>query len=212
MTQPKIEGTGHGVPRTLFASDGSNWYAVLVDSDGHVKIDVVSLPLPTDAATATNQTTMITALQLIDDLRAALGSVNTDDLQVDVKTYPGVNALLNIPFGYNDRYLEEKSNLNATAGTNVLLSTVVPAGEVWVANSLVGVNATTNPTAIRLGIYDGATYYTLFEKLTPGSNARVSLNVPMYLKAGDYLFAYFSGCVAGDDLYLDANGYKMKVS
>jgi len=36
-------------------------------------------------ATSANQTTMITALQLIDDLRNALGTVNTDDLQVDVK-------------------------------------------------------------------------------------------------------------------------------
>ncbi len=44
MTQPKIDGVGHGVPRMLFASDGSNWYAILVDSDGHVKIDVVSYP------------------------------------------------------------------------------------------------------------------------------------------------------------------------
>ena len=42
MTQPKIEGTGHGMPRMLYASDGSNWYAILVDSDGHVKTDVKS--------------------------------------------------------------------------------------------------------------------------------------------------------------------------
>lgn len=59
---------------------------VLVDTDGHIQLDVLSNALPTGAATAANQTTEITALQLIDDLRAALGSVNTDDLQVDVKT------------------------------------------------------------------------------------------------------------------------------
>lgn len=40
----------------------------------------------TGYATSAKQDTMITALQLIDDLRNALGSVNTDDLQVDVKT------------------------------------------------------------------------------------------------------------------------------
>ena len=44
MTQPKIDGVGHGVPRMLYASDGSNWYAILVDSDGHVKVDVVTTP------------------------------------------------------------------------------------------------------------------------------------------------------------------------
>lgn len=51
-------------------------------------VSAASLPLPAGAGTSANQTTMITALQLIDDLRNALGSVNTDDLQVDVKTVP----------------------------------------------------------------------------------------------------------------------------
>jgi len=51
-----------------------------------LQVDVKSSALPTGAATSDNQTTMITALQLIDDLRNALGSVNTDDLQVDVKS------------------------------------------------------------------------------------------------------------------------------
>lgn len=84
MTQPTLEGTGHGKPVTLYASDGSDWYAILVDSDGHVKVDVVTTALPTGAATAANQATMITALQLIDDLRAALASVATDQLRADV--------------------------------------------------------------------------------------------------------------------------------
>ena len=45
-------------------------------------VDVVSSALPTGAATSANQTTMITALQLIDDLRNALASVLTDVLAV----------------------------------------------------------------------------------------------------------------------------------
>jgi len=212
MTQPKIEGTGHGIPRTLYASDGSNWYAVLVDSDGHVKIDVVSLPLPTDAATATNQSTMITALQLIDDLRNALGSVNTDDLQVDVKTYPGSNALGNIPFGYNNRYWERQYTLNAAAGTNFLAGTAVPAGEIWVVTNLRGVNANTNVSALTLQAYDGSTTIVLANKLSPGINVDVIWSGQAFLKAGDYVQARFDSCVAGDDLYLDIMGYKMKVS
>lgn len=53
MAQPKIEGKGHGVPRMVFGSDGEHWYAFLVDSDGHIKVDVVTTALPTDAATQT---------------------------------------------------------------------------------------------------------------------------------------------------------------
>lgn len=46
----------------------------------------------TGDATAANQTTEITSLQLIDDMRNALGSVNTDDLQIDVKTAPVIKT------------------------------------------------------------------------------------------------------------------------
>ena len=49
-------------------------------------VSAAALPLPTGAATAANQATEITALQLIDDLRAALHSVNGDELQVNVET------------------------------------------------------------------------------------------------------------------------------
>jgi|GEM_PF-4731403 len=45
-----------------------------------VPISAAALPLPPGAATAANQVTMITALQLIDDLRNALDSVATDEL------------------------------------------------------------------------------------------------------------------------------------
>lgn len=64
--------------------DGVTYRVPLVDSDGHLQVDVLTAALASDAATATNQATMITALQLIDDLRAALDSVRTDRLNVNV--------------------------------------------------------------------------------------------------------------------------------
>ncbi|KKM27722.1 hypothetical protein LCGC14_1571850 [marine sediment metagenome] len=96
-------------PETASATiviDGVTYRVPLVDSDGHLQVDVQNLTdlsgalasvgtdelrtriianvLATDAATATNQATMITALQLIDDLRAALDAVRTDRLNVNV--------------------------------------------------------------------------------------------------------------------------------
>uniref|UniRef100_A0A6M3XVP8 Uncharacterized protein n=1 Tax=viral metagenome TaxID=1070528 RepID=A0A6M3XVP8_9ZZZZ len=44
MTQPKIDGTKHGQPRTIFGSDGTDWYALLVDALGHLQVDVVTVP------------------------------------------------------------------------------------------------------------------------------------------------------------------------
>tara|TARA_R100000995_G_scaffold73525_2_gene42335 strand:- start:199 stop:1044 length:846 start_codon:yes stop_codon:yes gene_type:complete len=42
-------------------------YVPLVDADGHLQVDVMSSGLPSGGATSANQSTMITALQLIDD-------------------------------------------------------------------------------------------------------------------------------------------------
>jgi len=42
-------------------------YVPLVDADGHLQVDIMSSGLPSGGATAANQSTMITALQLIDD-------------------------------------------------------------------------------------------------------------------------------------------------
>jgi len=83
---PEILPAHVPMPRCVIGWDGTRYRAFAVDSDGQLQIDVLSTVMDAAAATAANQATMITALQLIDDLRNALGSVNTDDLQVDVKT------------------------------------------------------------------------------------------------------------------------------
>lgn len=278
MGHPKIEGVGHGKPVMPFGSDGEDWYALLVSALGRLQVDVLSAVLGTGGATAANQTTMITALQLIDDLRnalltvatdrlgvrateietllsgglpaaldsgalktkeqspltgfatsanqttmitalqliddlrAALGSVNTDDLQVDIKTYPGVNALLNIPFGYNAQYLQTTGTTTAGAGDNYLYGSIVPAGEIWVVTSIATWDVNTNPSVIGIGIEHSGSYYTLKQAPTPGLNTVFSLNNPTYLAAGDRVYVYFGGCTLNDDIYITINGYKMKVA
>ena len=67
------------------AKDGSGTsYVPLVDSDGHLQVDTVSAALPSGAATAANQATMITALQLIDNV------VHVDDAGFTLGTHSGV--------------------------------------------------------------------------------------------------------------------------
>ena len=63
-----------------FRSDGTLRTLELDDSD-YLKVAVQTSGLPSGAATAANQATMITALQLIDDLRNALNDVGTDELR-----------------------------------------------------------------------------------------------------------------------------------
>ena len=65
----------------MWVWNGTKWVKGLSDVAGHLLIDVSGGGLPAGAATAANQATMITALQLIDDLRNALVSVHTDELR-----------------------------------------------------------------------------------------------------------------------------------
>ena len=64
--------------------DGVTYRVPLVDAAGHLQVDVVSGALPAGGATAAHQVTMITALELIDNLIAALATVGTDQLRTDV--------------------------------------------------------------------------------------------------------------------------------
>ena len=73
------------MPRALLGYDGTDFYVVRTDATGNLQIDVLASALPAGAATAAHQLTMITALQLIDDLRGALDSVGTDELDVNVE-------------------------------------------------------------------------------------------------------------------------------
>ena len=64
--------------------DGVTYRVPLVDAAGHLQVDVASTALPTGAATAAHQATMITALELLDNLITALATVGTDQLRTDV--------------------------------------------------------------------------------------------------------------------------------
>lgn len=82
----KVIPTNMPHPVSFVGWDGTDFRIVTIDPSGHLQIDLLSSALPTGAATAANQLTEITALQLIDDLRNALHSVNTDHLEVNVGT------------------------------------------------------------------------------------------------------------------------------
>ena len=81
---PDIKAEIAGAILTALGYDGTDFRNLKTDTDGHLQVDALSSALPSGAATAANQSTMITALQLIDDLRNALDTVGTDALLVQV--------------------------------------------------------------------------------------------------------------------------------
>jgi hypothetical protein len=114
-----------------------------------------------------------------------------------------------LPFTFSEHYAEYLSQMGAPAGTNYLLGTVVPSGELWVVHSASLLNATTATGYCTLGVYDGTTYYTAcrsrYQSVTRMINWAGTLLVP----EGWRVFARYSDCVAGDNLYADFLGYKM---
>jgi len=120
--------------------------------------------------------------------------------------------MFNLIWGYNAAYAERISNLAASLGANFLYGTVVPAGELWVAVSLVAFDTIHNPDLISLGVYDATTWFNLTQKAGPGIGATVEWTGIAPIPAGSKAFAYFTSCNAGDDIYLDIIGYKMKLT
>jgi len=49
-------------PRSFLGYDGTDFYVLKVDADGHLQIDALEVALPEGAGTAANQATMIAAM------------------------------------------------------------------------------------------------------------------------------------------------------
>ncbi|MCK4297882.1 MAG: hypothetical protein KAX80_00030 [Planctomycetes bacterium] len=187
-----------GVPILIW--NGTALVRALGDAAGHFQIDVLSSALSTGAATSANQGTMITALQLIDDLQAALHSVNTDELVVR-----GEDQL----FSFKGKLLDHTSNVDTAAGDIGLAATTVPAGEVWVVTSVLAINTVTVCSSIYLYAIDGADEAAFRRGDTPSITAGLSWSGHLYLEAGDRVNATFMGCALHDRIYLQTLGYKM---
>jgi hypothetical protein len=80
----KAEDSALMFSHTVKTGTGGTSYVPLVDTDGHLQVDILSSGLPSGGATAANQATMITALQLIDNV------VHVDDAGFTLGTHSGV--------------------------------------------------------------------------------------------------------------------------
>jgi hypothetical protein len=147
---------------TLLGYDGADFTAVKTDSDGHVQVDTLSSALPSGAATAAKQDTMITALQKIDDLQGALVSVGTDTLRANVLSsalpagaateamqYTLKAAVDNVATlkTQGDAYGRQQGSATGTAATwTTIVTATVPAGKTWYITGFGGYNSADNVT------------------------------------------------------------------
>jgi hypothetical protein len=175
-------------------------------------VSAASLPLPSSAATSANQSTEITALQLIDDLRNALGSVNTDDLQVDVKTMPTTTIQAaggDKPFSLESA-LWQSVNHVCTQNNDAVVGTSVPTGKMWVISLIAARDETTALTYVQYYAHIGSAYHIFYDpRHAVAAWQHDTWTGTLYLNAGDSLYAVYFGSLTGDTIVLTFHGYQM---
>ena len=197
---PQVLPTHVPAPRCVIGWDGTVYRAFAVDDSGHIQADVLSSTLPAGAATAAHQLTMITALQLIDDLRNALQSVATDRLKVrgedQLFSFRGVLAVL--------------THDNPSGANGYIGSPAAPAGQVWVVTAMTVLDVTRALTGVEFNLYhDGVTYAFGAVYRAIAASEPVPWSGHVYLDAGDTIRGYMTGCQAGDDCSMYCLGYRM---
>ncbi len=239
-----FQGSVLGALLTLLGWDGSAFRNVKVDSSGHLQVDVLANVLGGDQATettlalvkaqigalttpasgSTNKllTDALTSLQLIDDLRGALDSVNTDEIVVNVDasvlptgaaTETSLQGIEDqIPdqlIGYVDTVRLKVSDTNAAAGANSLQVSAVPAGKLYVITAITGANLNSATTFSRLSIagVDSSVAITRDGALLSGYGT--VFNGRIILKEDEFIIYNVEGCTLNDNIFLQVAGWEV---
>ena len=117
----------------------------------------------------------------------------------------------NVPWGFNDGYVQRVQELDAVVN-DYLESSTVPAYKVYVVQSVTAKNLTNDFTLLQVFVMYGAVFGpTLIYQSAPVANTPYTWNGSIALMEGMFLRAYYNGNTVGDDLDLSVCGYKMVV-
>jgi len=115
-------------------------------------------------------------------------------------------------FGYSDTVCERVIEAGVDAGDEAVTLTPVPAGMIYVIGSIGVRNSISATPSVSIQGYKQSVIFTLVE-IYPLDAGRAGVwTGSLVLKEGDYVYAYFVGCTAGDDLYLGYEGYSMAIA
>lgn len=117
----------------------------------------------------------------------------------------------NLLWGFNGRFAEAASDLNPAGGIAVLNFTAVPEGYVYVLQGVAAKNETRAATYLRIAVTGGGDTITVNDapQTVAGHYDFVSTEITMV--KDDLVSISFFGTTAGDDLYAQVWGYKMKI-
>jgi len=219
---PEILPSTAPAPRAVLGYDGTDFRVYLVDTSGHIQADVLSTVMDADAATeatleavkdrlgaltapaagSVNKllTDALTALQLIDNLQAALHSVNTDELVVQ-----GEDQLFSLLDPLVDR---TNSTISGAAG--YADSGTPAAGLYWIVTSCAARDRTSATTARLHTFRRGGVNGTLYQDIRAYAQWEWSVYQGLMVLANtDVIRVEFSGALANDSIDVDLVGYVM---
>ena len=200
-----------GKPIVILGTDGTDLYGITVDTAGHVQVDVLSNALPTGAATETTLASVLAKLDVALSTRALEAGGNLAAASTALQLIDDFALGTNKLFGYNNRYSETGSDLNAAGGNVAKYGATVPAGEIWILQAIEGHNNTTATTNV-LGVDNAGAFQVLKRQAQASVTEHTYWTGEIILAAGDRPRVTFLSTIAGDDLYWQFWGYKMKVA
>jgi hypothetical protein len=113
--------------------------------------------------------------------------------------------------GFSDTKSEVVSQLGVPAGNNTLIGSVVPDGEYWNIVAIAAQNTVSKNSQtlvyVRIG---GVDIYLVIVSPSVANQIIIFLG-QLLLGPGDTIKTLFTGCVAGDNLYLRYGGMRIDV-
>lgn len=116
-----------------------------------------------------------------------------------------------IRLGYSGDKSEQILDESASAGTNILTSSAVPAGELWVVEAISGRNVDTAPSQALLQIVANSVVVILADKETIAANEYITWSGGVTLSEGDTIRAVFFTCSLNDDIYLNYHARRIDI-
>ncbi len=115
-------------------------------------------------------------------------------------------------FGYSDVYGEWEFEVDVAAGNRTLTFSTVDPGEIWVVTGISAHCVQDNPSRVEFRVSVGGAAIRVKQQAYGVASDTVNWAGELVLKQGDEVTVMFLACVAGDDIYASAWGYKMLIA
>ena len=153
----------------------------------------------------------LSQFKTVEQLAAAIKSLLLEDMMAN-KGWIGTAWRKDpLRLGYSSDQSEQKSDTSATAGTNILTSTAVPAGEIWIIEGISARDVDNVPSKILLVATVNGISITLEDQQTVAAAEFVTWSGAITLSENDTISANIYGCTLNDDIYLQYHGRQIDI-